>query len=446
MAKKKKSKKVNIVKKTPSQIALEYLRTAAYSFLAALIFTVLLSFHARSEMIKNLYANKADKLKIDVQLAKQLVMQSDFMKDLRKKNYNICMQVGILYESASDYQNAEMAYRLALEKAKPKNYNPYARLTSVLIAQDKFPEAKELLNSVKDVSDKNLIKYKARSYIEMGDKLYSKGKFLSAARCYEKSKYYYDRFQKKDKIVEKSILDRISNAYVETADIMVKNARNSDAVNFLKKAEHYAPDNFNIKYKLAIVYSDLDPIKSVEYFEPILKERPQDIDYGVYSKALMKAATIEELQKNHTKSKYYRYKIHSVDLFVNQKVVYKNDLEILLDKFVVRKLWFKYHLEGTFRFKNVSANDINKLSAEFVFRHGDKILDTVPVKIVGKTNPLYSNGGVTEEVKVSLGKNIFTKKELEQYVIDIYLYKDKKYKTYISTMKVPLKSVYNTNK
>ena len=35
---------------------------------------------------------------------------------------------------------------------------------------------------------------------------------------------------------------------------------------------------------------------------------------------------------------------------------------------------------------------------------------------------------------------IFTKKELEQYYIDIYLYKDEKYKTLVSTMKVPLKS------
>lgn len=444
MTKKEKTKKIN-VKKTPAQVLFEYLRTVAYSFLAALIFTILLSFHARSEMVKNLYVNADERLRIDTQLAKQIVMQSDFMQDLRKKNYNICMQVGNLYESASDYQNAEMAYRLALEKSNPGNYRPYARLTSVLIAQEKYKEATELLNSVKDTNNKNLIKFKARSYIEMGDKYYSRGKFLSAAKSYEKAKFYYDKFARKDKVVEKSISERISNAYVETADIMVKNNRNTDAVNFLQKAEKYMPEDFNIKYKLAIVYSDLDPLKSVEYFEPILKSQPQDIDYGVYSKALMKAANIEELQKNYTKSKYYRYKIHSADIFVNQKVVYKNDIEIILDEFVVKKLWFKYHLQGTYRLKNVSANDIKNLSVEFVFRQGDKILETVPIKVVNKTKPLYSNGGVTDEIKVSLGKNIYTKKELEQYVIDIYLYKDKRYKTLINTMRVPLKSIYNTS-
>ena len=35
-----------------------YFKTAALSFIAAAIFTILLSFHARSEMIKNLYVNK----------------------------------------------------------------------------------------------------------------------------------------------------------------------------------------------------------------------------------------------------------------------------------------------------------------------------------------------------------------------------------------------------
>lgn len=445
MAKKKKSKKVNKYKKTPLQVLMEYLRTVLFSFLAALIFTLLLSFHARSEMIKNLYANPTDRHKIDVMLAKQLVMQSDFMTDLRKKNYNVCMKVGDLYESAADYSNAEMAYRLALEKSLPGNYTPYRRLTSVLIAQSKFDDAHELLDSVKDVSDKNLVKYKARSYIEMGDKYYSIGKFLSAAKSYEKAKFYYDKFSSKDKLVEKSINERIVNSYIETADIMVKSSRNTDAVRFLHKAEKYNPSNFNIRYKLAIVYSDLDPVKSVEYFEPLLEQKPQNIDYGVYSKALMKAANIAEWEKDSAKSKYYRYKIHSIDIFVNRKVVYKNDVEIILDKFLVRKMWFKYRLKATYRVKNISTVDINRLSADFVLRNGDKVLETVPVKLVGKTNPLYSNGGVTDEIKVTFGKNIFTKKELDQYVIDIYLYKDKKFKTLVTTMKIPLKSVYNTN-
>lgn len=432
-------------RKSLARIFAEYTRTVGVSFLIAFLFTLLLSFHARSEMIKNLYVNASEQQKIDEQLARQLVTQSDFMKDLRQKRYSVCMQVGLLYEAAKDYINAQAAYEIALNKARPGVYTPYYRLASVLIAQEKFAEAQNIIKSVKDVNNKNLVKFKTRSYIEMGDKYYSIGKFLSAAKCYEKSKYYYDKFVTKDNVVDNAIVERIVSAYTEAADTIVKNGFNSDAVRYLKKAEKYRPQNFNIRYKLAIIYSDLDPVESVKYFEKLVDEYPQDIDYGVYSKALMKSANIADWEGNTTQAKYYRYRIHSLDIFVNNKVVYKNDVEIYLDSFFVRKIWLKYSLKGTYRIKNISHTDIRNLSIEFVLRHvdKDKPLEIVKKKCVGKKNPLYSNGGVTDEILAVFDKNIFTKKELEQYVIDIYLYKDEKYKTLVSSMHVPLKTIKN---
>lgn len=439
-----KSKKIK-KEKTLGQVVMEYVRTIMISFSVALVFTLLLSLHARSEMIKNFYANAAERQNMNEQLAKQLIMQSDFIADLKKKNYAICVQVGNLYESAHEYQNAQLAYELAISKMQKMNYAVYYKLSKVLIAQGKIDEAKKLLNSIDDVSEKNLIKFKTRAYIEMGDKYYSLGKFLSAAKSYEKAKFYYDKFSKKDKVIDNSIKDRIVNAYIETADVLVKNGMNTEAVRFLKKAEKYSLENFEIKYKLAIIYSDLEPIKAVIYFEPLMHKIPQKIDADVYAKALMKAANISEWEGKPARAKYYRYKIHSVDIFVDNKVVYKNDFETYLDKFVVRKLWFAYRLNAVYRFKNVSHKNITNLSASFVLRQGDKVLEMVTVRCVDKNSPLYSNNGVTDEIKVKFRKNIFTKNELEQYVIDIYLFKDEKYKTLVNTMKVPLKTLSSTD-
>ena len=58
---------------------------------------------------------------------------------------------------------------------------------------------------------------------------------------------------------------------------MVKTGLNSDAIRFLRKAESYAPNDFKIRYKLAIVLSDSDPEVAVEYIEKLLKEIPQEI-------------------------------------------------------------------------------------------------------------------------------------------------------------------------
>lgn len=437
----KKSKKNKYVK-TTQQILLEYLRTIGFSFSFALVFTVVLALHARSEMIRNLYLNPQEQFKMDEAVARQIIAQSDLLKDLKNKKYAVCMQVGNLYETIHDYKNAQFAYELALERASSGNYTPYYKLAVVLIAQEKFNEAEELISSVEDIQNKKLIKFKSRSYIVMGDKYYSVGKFLSAAKSYEKAKYYYDKFSKKDKVVDNAIIERVVNAYVETADVLVKRGQNSDAVRFLQKAEKYRPDDFKIKYKLAIIYSDLDPQKSVKYFEPLLEKEPQKIDYGVFDKALMKSANIADLEGNKIQAKYYRYKIHSVDIFVNQKVVYKNDIEILLDSFKIKKIFFKYKLKSKFKLKNVSNSDIRFLYADFVLKQNDKTLEIVNKTFADKTNPLYSNGGESPEVEVIFGKNIFTRSELERYSIDIYLYKDEKFKTLVATL--PVTELYSS--
>ena len=434
---KEKAKKPRFEQKSKTQIIKEYLRTVFLSFAVGLVFTMLLSFHARSEMIKKLNEDNNAKSRINTEIAKQLILKSDFMKDLKSKNYAVCLQVGSLYESAGELDKAQKAYELALQKAGEGVYIPYYRLARVLILQEKLDLAQKLVASVNDVSNKNLIKFKTRSYIEMGDKYYSIGKFLSAAKSYEKAEYYYNKFKRKDAIVEKSIADRIANSYIETADIMVKSGKNSDAIRFLHEAEKYNPNNFKLRYKIAIIYSDLDPIKSVKYFEKLLQEKPQNIDYSVYSKALVKAANILELQGKLTEANYYRYKIHSVDLFVDNKVIYKNDIEVLLDNLSVKKWFFSYRFKGTFRFKNVSHMDIKKMSVDFVLKKDDKVREIKTFKCVEKGSHLYSNGGVTEEFTVVLGKNIFTQKELNQYKIEIYLYKEEKYKTLVYSIKIP---------
>ena len=429
--------------KTLAEIILEYARTAFISFLVALVITTGLTIQARKSMIKNLYVKAEDNKKLDEQIAKQIIAQSDLTKNLSTQNYTVCMNVGNLYEAAKDYTNAQIAYQAALLRAKRGVYAPYYKLSSILIAQAKFDEAESVINSVTDLKNRGLIKFKTRAYIETGDKYYSLGKFLKAARSYEKAKYYYDRFTKRDKVIEESIKNRIVNAYSEAATVVVQQGYNSDAVSFLKKAQIYAPNDFHIKYKLAVIYSDLDPVKSVEYFDPLLKKMPQYIDYSTYNKALLKAANIAELEGNPTRAKYYRYKSHSIDLMISNKVVYKNDIEILMESFEIKKFMFRYHLKGKYRFKNVSHEDILRMFAEFVLREGDEIKETYAVQCVSKDSPLFSNGGESETITVKFGKKIFTKKELNNYVIDVYLYKDEKFKTLIGTYAIPKKSIKN---
>ena len=434
---KKKSSKYNF-KKTKSQILIEYMRTVCFSVLFAIVLTSGLALHARNEMIKNLYLSSESRQSMDKKLAQQLIQSANLMKDLPSRKSSICMHIGELYETAGDYTNAQIAYEFAVKKAPLNSYTPAYRLVCCLCAQDKLKEAEGILKGIKDHTAKSLIKFKTRSYIVIGDKYYSNGKFLSAAKNYEKAYFYYDKFSKKDNVVNESIKFRIINAYSQAADIMVKTGMNSDAVRFLKKAEKYAPKDYNIRYKLAIILSDLDPEESVKYIKPLLKERPQDLDYSVYSNAFLKAAGIADLDGRPTQAKNYRYKVHSIDMFINNKVVYKNDIEINLLTFTSKKKLFTYPLNAVYGFSNVSNTDIINLTADFVLTSNGKPLEKVTETVSSKENPLYPYAEQPNIVNVKFKKKIFTKKELENYTVEIYLYKDKKYKTHVASTTIPI--------
>lgn len=440
MIKEKKKKTKYNYKKNRTQIFLEYLKTVLCSVLLGIFITTGLAIHARNEMIKDIFASAQVQKNLDRKVALEIITQTNLLKDLRNKTYSVCMHAGEICEIAEDYVDAQKAYELAIEKTKPNNYKPYYKLISVLAAQQKFDKAEAVLDNIKDISNKKLIKFKTRSYITIGDKYYSIGKFLSAAKSYENAKFYYDKFSKKDNIIETSILKRIINSYIQVADIMVKTGLNTDAVRFLKRAEKYSPDDFNIRYKLAIILSDSDPEKSVEYLEKLLEEKPQDIDYSVYNTALMKAANIADLDGRQTKAKYYRYKIHSIDMFLNRKVIYKNDIETNLKSFNVKKIIFTYPLKATYEFLNVSNIDIINLYGDFVLCQNDKPIETVKNVVANKKQPLYSYANNPNEITINFNKKIFTKKELETYTIKIYLYKDEKYKTLVTENSIPLKS------
>lgn len=442
MIKEKKKKSKYNYEKSTSQIIKEYVRTVIVSICIAIIITTSLAINARNEMIKDLYNEASKQIIVNKSQAEEIIAKADAISNLEHKSYAVCMHVGDLYASAGENSKAQHAYEIAITKAKPNILKPYARLIVVLVAQEKFNLADAILENIPDTDNKELIKFKSRSYIVIGDKYYSIGKFLSAAKSFEKAEFYYNKFAKKDKVVTKSIETRIIKSYVQAADVMVKMGLNSDAIRFLKKAEKYDPNNNQIKYKLAIIYSDLDPEKSVEYLEELLEKIPQHIDYDIFGRALMKAAHIADLDGRSTKAKYYRYKIHSIDLFLNRKVVYPDDIETTVESFIIKKAIFKYPIKANFKFSNVSNSDIINLYADFVLTIKDKPIETYTTQISNRNKPLFSNGGETATIPVTFNKKAFTKKELENYAIKIYIYKDKKYKTFLAQINTPQKSFY----
>lgn len=426
-------------------IVSELVRTVMFSVLFAAVFTICLSINARNEMIKNLYVNVEEQKLVEKQLAQQFIQSNtDLLNDIKSKKYSICLHIGDLYKTVGEYDKARMAYESAVSKSPRGEYKAYYRLILILAEQEKFDEIDKIMTELKDYHDKKLIKFKTRSYIIIGDKYYSIGKFLSAAKSYEKADFYYSKFKKKDKVVEDSIKNRIINSYLKAADTIIKIGYNSDAVRYLKKVEKYCPENLNVKYKLGIILSDSDPEQAIKYLAMLFEKIPQNIDYGVYCSALMKAANIADLENRPTVAKYYRNKIHSIDLFIKRKVIYQNDIDVIIDKFNVKKVFFTYPLRVTYKFVNTSNSDIIYLNADFVLCNNDKPIETVTLKVADKNKPLLIGNYDGNMINVKFKKAIFTRKELSNYTVKIYAFKDDKFKTLVSENKIPQKPISNS--
>jgi hypothetical protein len=101
-----------------------------------------------------------------------------------------------------------------------------------------------------------------------------------------------------------------------------------------------------------------------------------------------------------------------------------------------KKIFFSYPIKAKFSFANVSNVDIINLSGEFVLLNKGKKIETITKTISNKKAPLYCSTLEPSNVSINFKQKALTKKELENYSIQIYLYKDEKYKTFVAETKL----------
>ena len=107
-----------------------------------------------------------------------------------------------------------------------------------------------------------------------------------------------------------------------------------------------------------------------------------------------------------------------------------------VSNFDIKKKMFTYPIKLDFNFMNISAVDIINLKGDFVLTLNNKPIETLKVVVADKNAPLLSSTFEANLVPVKFKKTVFTKKELENYSIKVYLYKDEKFKTFVNEIKI----------
>ena len=95
---------------------------------------------------------------------------------------------------------------------------------------------------------------------------------------------------------------------------------------------------------------------------------------------------------------------------------------------------------------NISNADIIKLQGDFVLCKKGNPVETITETVADKNSPMLVTNTNPNTVSIKFRKSIYTRKELEDYTIRIYLYKDEKYKTLVFENTIPKKNFNLLNK
>lgn len=364
----------------------EYLRTIAITLVVIFLSIIALFFMIKHNIYDKNTQTQAEE-SIDYELIDVMIQKNKAQETKSPSNYKINIKLGTLYEIKKDYNNAELEYEKAIDKAPCTDFKPKYKLALLYLHTNKAEKAEEVINKITDFHDKKLVKYKADVFEKLGDFYYNSGDYENAIEKYEKSLFYWQIISDKKEI--KYVKNSLASSYVYLADTYVSEMEPGYAVESLKTALTM----FNVpilKYKLALLLIDENPEEANEYFEEVFKEAPDLINYETYSNFLTAMSQEASANGDTALAQLYEFKQKKVKEFFETNVLSIDDiaLEDVEGRIRANNLFGKYYIGLEAKLKNVSKNQIDSLFIQIVFKDKEEIIGDYTKQIVDKKVPL----------------------------------------------------------
>ena len=150
------------------------------------------------------------------------------------------------------------------------------------------------------------------------------------------------------------------------------------------------------QYKLALIYKDIDKIKSEKLIKKVLDRNPYIVNPYIYNDLLNKL--LEESRSNGSTNRinYYTNKINSFNKILNQIYVFKDDLKVSGIDIFSKKIKFigKEELYIKYNIENQTKNEISDLYVLTELYLGGKKIQ-FENNVTAKTTSLRSNSSKT---------------------------------------------------
>lgn len=406
----------------------KYLNSFFSAIFVAVLVVIFLSIQARMSIEDELYTTKDQQSKLQRKFTESILSQEHVLGRLYSDDYKYNIYMGNLHLSVGEYPEAEVYYKHAIALAPDATYEHYLKLLILYLNTDQPLKAEQIENSIVDKNEQRLIKFKCKANLLLGNYYFQHDNGTSANKKYKMAEYYFNK-QDIRKVKDRTLIQNaIVASYVKIADQYVKEENYKEAYRNLIRAEKIAPANLTVKYKIALVLSYINPMKSIEYFDFIKKQEPQMLSFYLYYETLMRAAEICEVRGDKPFAKLYMYKASSTKNFyenniINSEVIY---LDFLHSKITTSKKSDKFTLK--YRLTNVTTHILNNVKMDVIFYYKDEPMAKFTKTVYDKENFLRPNEtspiiNINYDAPKHYKKNIY-----EDINFEIYLYSNEKYK------------------
>lgn len=348
---------------------ISFLITAIVTSIVALVLCLIvelsLMFKCESSVTRN-ELNTANLLQFATidQLEKRLILEPN--------NHVVMIKLAQIYEGLDKIQDANKYYTDALKYSYRSNYALY-NYGLFCAKRNLYTIATALSEEISgNKNDKNIIKYKSEIYEAMADSMMKNSEYEPAVKAYQISYKYAKNV--KDKHYLKNITDKFAYAYVKLADILIEDNRVPEAISALNNSIKIEETPL-AKYKLALVYFDLNKVVSQKYMEEVFYSEPYLVNPYIYNSLLTSLINEAKDENNNSVLHYYTVKYNRFKDTLEDSYLYKTDISISNSQIITKK--DKRYLE--FNLKNNSKYKIDQLYLDI-----DLFLNTKRYKISKK--------------------------------------------------------------
>ena len=409
---------------------IKYFSTFLTGFCLAAVVVTAIIINARLSIDDQLYITKEHKSEFYKKFTASILSQEEFLGNMYSDDYKFNIYLGGLYQTIENFEKAEFYYKRAIKLAPDATFEHYLKLMILYLENNKPELAEEVEASIENRNTQRLIRFKCSANILLADYYYKHNEPVLANKKYHSAEYFFDKLKVRKVKIREYITNGILASNVKIADNYVTQGHYYEAYRYLKRAEKAAPGNLTVKYKLALVLSYIQPMKSIEYFEVIKAKEPQLASFYLYYETLMRAADICRVRGDIPSSKLYTYKASSIKNFYQNNIINNDNVEFdfLQSKIQTSKKFDKFILR--FRIKNISNYNISNMKLDIlIYRKGH--LSASYTKTLFDKTPLRQNETSPIINVIHTGTKHYKKIAYPDISFEIYIYKNEKYKTLV---------------